>query len=571
MHAKPYRQRPFLQWPARAELRADLSGRQMSYQTCKNILSEPNFTHLKNLSSPHHTHNHHIGTSTMPDDATAGLIFASDQANHNFARVLGDLRRSHLSITHRLKSICRDAAFVGEVAERYPDFTVVANERCGSWYIPVTTKGGSAYFKSTDGHTNQWKFSTRRLNLHLPPLLCSRDADSPEKKSGGCILVDSTRRGKRMPDALSKTVPLWCCVLNRALFPAGEGSRDEAAQKDTQTLYTPPGVVSASEHSQMLARVPGYVENLNGLGVFRLGDDLKSDPIAWRQKTLPNGKPLRPVWVTPDMPWPDVEDLRDRFNVVLCCTSSRVPATGEDGEEGEEADYIQGAADDTENWAHNLTPELFWKNSKKLLETPEADLPALISAIVKAGSESTVPAGGETFTETIITPYLSAGQWTGASPPPPPPPPESSNIYQIAFVRQTTEHATWWRTPNSCEVGLGKQDKVIARNLRYALFLIREHVRTFLKKGSDSDSASPKRLRVLCPTGRDISVGTALGLFCYFFDDAGDLRDLSAFSFDKALFNKDMIRVRLARIMTAMPHANPSRATLQSVNTFLMQ
>src|SRR5271155_181541 len=32
------------------------------------------------------------------------------------------------------------------------------------------------------------------------------------------ILVDSTRRGKRMPDALSKTVPIWCTVLNRSVL-----------------------------------------------------------------------------------------------------------------------------------------------------------------------------------------------------------------------------------------------------------------------------------------------------------------------------------------------------------------
>lgn len=31
------------------------------------------------------------------------------------------------------------------------------------------------------------------------------------------MIVDATRRGKRYPDSLSKTVPIWCCVLNRAL------------------------------------------------------------------------------------------------------------------------------------------------------------------------------------------------------------------------------------------------------------------------------------------------------------------------------------------------------------------
>ena len=43
----------------------------------------------------------------------------------------------------------------------------MANERCGSWYIPLEKKVGSVYFKSTDGHMNEWSFSMRRLNLHF--------------------------------------------------------------------------------------------------------------------------------------------------------------------------------------------------------------------------------------------------------------------------------------------------------------------------------------------------------------------------------------------------------------------
>lgn len=29
--------------------------------------------------------------------------------------------------------------------------------------------------------------------------------------------MDSTRRGKRFPDSMSKTIPIWTCVLNRAV------------------------------------------------------------------------------------------------------------------------------------------------------------------------------------------------------------------------------------------------------------------------------------------------------------------------------------------------------------------
>ena len=36
-------------------------------------------------------------------------------------------------------------------------------------------------------------------------------------QKGGCMIVDSTRKGKRFPDSMSKTIPIWTCVLNRAI------------------------------------------------------------------------------------------------------------------------------------------------------------------------------------------------------------------------------------------------------------------------------------------------------------------------------------------------------------------
>lgn len=36
-------------------------------------------------------------------------------------------------------------------------------------------------------------------------------------QKGGCVIVDSTRKGKRFPDSMSKTIPIWTCVLNRAI------------------------------------------------------------------------------------------------------------------------------------------------------------------------------------------------------------------------------------------------------------------------------------------------------------------------------------------------------------------
>lgn len=110
------------------------------------------------------------------------IVFPSASEQPNFSHLLTELKRGDLSISNRLRSIIHDADFVREVAAAFGSVEegpteatgtvtltrpLVANERCGSWYIPPSTKSASAYFKSTDGHDNAWKFSTRRLNLHL--------------------------------------------------------------------------------------------------------------------------------------------------------------------------------------------------------------------------------------------------------------------------------------------------------------------------------------------------------------------------------------------------------------------
>jgi tRNA A64-2'-O-ribosylphosphate transferase len=172
------------------------------------------------------------------------IIFPHLSNTPKFSSTLSSLRRSALSITNRLDSITKDSEFVSSVAESY-GLPLVANERCGSWYIPLDLKASSVYFKSTDGHMGEWAFSLRRLNLQLLDVV---------SQYGGCVIVDSTRRGKSMPDALSKTVPFWCCVINRAVF-GGERKGDEAMD-----LFTPPTAVSESEHTLMERRVDGFVQ-----------------------------------------------------------------------------------------------------------------------------------------------------------------------------------------------------------------------------------------------------------------------------------------------------------------------
>lgn len=91
----------------------------------------------------------------------------------NISETLTALKKSTLSIRNRLQSILTDAIFVESMQVEH-GLPLIANERCGSWYVPPERKAASAYFKSTDGHYGQWSFSPRRLNMHLLPLIEAR-------------------------------------------------------------------------------------------------------------------------------------------------------------------------------------------------------------------------------------------------------------------------------------------------------------------------------------------------------------------------------------------------------------
>ncbi|KAL8728633.1 MAG: hypothetical protein Q9181_005283 [Wetmoreana brouardii] len=101
--------------------------------------------------------------TSVPSSLSSLILPAASQS---LSHTLSSLKRSTLSITNRLSSVHQDSLFVQKVAKYY-SLPLVANERCGSWYIPPQSKVGSAYFKSTDGHQGQWSFSTRRLNLQV--------------------------------------------------------------------------------------------------------------------------------------------------------------------------------------------------------------------------------------------------------------------------------------------------------------------------------------------------------------------------------------------------------------------
>jgi tRNA A64-2'-O-ribosylphosphate transferase len=184
----------------------------------------------------------------------------------------------------------------------------------------------------------------------------------------------------------------------------------------------------------------------------------------------------------------------------------------------------------------------------ELLSAAEVDLPGLITSLVTNYSSDTADICSLTK-HLLVTSLPASSGGAGV------------HALVVRILPSVTEPDTWLTSKAEMDVGLGKS-KQASRNLRIALPAICERAhQAFASAGPD------RQVLVACESGKDLSVGLALALDCWCFDDSGQLRPDGG---KKIMFTKDSIRVRLSRIMTAMPGANPSRATLQSVNSFLM-
>jgi tRNA A64-2'-O-ribosylphosphate transferase len=70
-----------------------------------------------------------------------------------------------------------------------------------------------------------------------------------------------------MPDALAKTIPIWCVVINRAVRKKRFQLRGESETEDCNNgwdtqLYTSSRVIAPSEHRSIEARLEDFVQKL---------------------------------------------------------------------------------------------------------------------------------------------------------------------------------------------------------------------------------------------------------------------------------------------------------------------
>jgi tRNA A64-2'-O-ribosylphosphate transferase len=119
-----------------------------------------------------------------------------------------------------------------------------------------------------------------------------------------------------------------------------------------------------------------------------------------------------------------------------------------------------------------------------------------------------------------------------------------------------------------------RKGKLGSRDLRQELPNVRQYCRS---------SPGVEKLLIACHDGKDLSAGVALAILCLYVDTNGqpplhresvamilpDTGSLSTANSTNSI-TKTFIKQRLSWIMTSYPDAKPSRATLQSVNDFLM-
>ncbi|KAJ1739517.1 tRNA A64-2'-O-ribosylphosphate transferase [Coemansia sp. RSA 1086] len=417
------------------------------------------------------------------------------------------LRKDSRSLYNRLRSIDEDSQFVTHVSQMLPAYPVVANERCGVWYVDPQLSTQTAYFKSTDGHTSNWKFSLRRANTHILPLITSHS---------GVILVDSTRKGKSMPDSFSRTIPIWCAVWNSAI-KANRGLEWGIE------VHTPPSVVSLSENEQMLQLIPQFTRLL-----------LQSD-IDVGKLTSQMTKPLRPVWITRDHRLAIPPDFTQAdFYPVICVSASSTEETGNGFM------YVQGAADDHELWAEHLTPQLFWQHRNQLV----ASKSDCIEAMQQISSEISLPS--------IATQYSFI---------------RDTNL-AIGTCGNGQQLQSWLGFDVVINCSTCNVDVKSSHSFKYLFLPVTDSKRGQLEMAQAIPKAlefvaqyiGSRRLRILvhCAQGTNVSVCIALAILTKYFDSQGMFNVNS-----RKDINKQMIQNRLLWITTA--HA---KATDGSNSTF---
>ena len=488
-----------------------------------------------------------------------------------YSVALRDLRRTEGDLSARLKSIHLDAQWLqDELLPLLPkdddghDYPLFANLRCGLWYLPSDRWDGTCHFKSTDGHYGTWAFSTKRLNVDLLRTLHAR---------GAAVVVDSTRKGKVHPDAFCRTIPIWAAVVNRLKGLVSRDTPLAAAEL--------PFDASGSERMQIGGRVAAFVRDAEGCGV------------AWEE--LPLLRPVRAVLVGrgTDVPRLICSLDLDAFSYLFLVSASdpqdlipRLPFT-----------YVQGAGDDQEAWARGLTPALFWRHARTLLDAAPLECieeaaaltcdaaaePALVHSMAAVGGGAGGDRRGTCLPDTPlrlcraaeIVPACPAGTVLAAE----------SKAALEQFRRQLEAACCSLAVvEDGCLVRVGGEEDGAAA-FDSLVVLVREDSKKDLEKALPHVVDFAARVvrggsvvTAACASGNGPSAAVAVGVLCALSENGWDLSPEGVRLREgegegdaaPAVADKQQLRRTLARLTTYASSAAPSRNLMKQLNRYFM-
>lgn len=504
-----------------------------------------------------------------------------------------ELKKESLCVKNRLQSIVYDTYYVEKVASLL-GLPLVPNERCGLWYVSPNKRCDTVYFKSTDGHHGYWKFSTKRLNLHILKHL---------KAHKGIVIVDSTRRGKLMPDALLKTIPIWCAVLNYVMYESEEDGdiinslgldyNDDLTLlllsiKRNNWLRTSDEIILSSEKLQIIELIPSFAHDLKKVGITKevLVRHLEGDR-----------RPIVPLFRYPGKPksndqlfTEEIAKFCAKFYLVCCLTASikienlfhrmvvGMPGSASPPDIHVAWNYVQGSADDHESWATSLDfkldPNFWWNNvfnnnghyNTEVIDPRTGyihnDLTdEKLTEIINAIHDRFHDAHLDTIAPVDVTRVQYEDRdthiWFGKIK-------SALDVSHVLQVYPRVKFLAVLSAIHSVSVPEPAKLTVIHLNVpsnKKGSRMLRDISPSILSQLNPSPG---DEIMILCDSGADISVGVVLLLLCTRFNASWTPSDKRE---DRPC--KELVKKHLAKLLQ-IRRINPTRNTLQSVHNILL-
>lgn len=410
---------------------------------------------------------------------------------------------------------------------------------------------------------------------------------------------------------MSKTIPIWACVLNRAIEKhlhrmSGESQRDGESESNISPNETADMNLNSIDWDSSL-HLPLWVPQNEKAAIEECleewtkqleacGSDIGSFASILR-------KPLRPLWISQKtLIWlnevPDY-DTWDFTPIILVSASATDGLIQQRTTSEFSWHYISGAGDDEESWARGLTPNLFWKHAFDLIDSGPDLCNHQVAEIVE--KERIYHAQkGEYSPQVTVKPRKLLVSNDSTS--------DVASSISCQFMNTEVlinsmsigssngEHSIFW---------LGSTNLAVAGTLDAANLLddvdcvlncdSKSNV-TFSFSSADSYLHLPivtskvdkfsiinnlpcaidfaklnlirgKKLLICCHNGEDISVCVCLAILTYLFDEGGSFD--GGKSFMHTCITKWEMRKRLVFICKFAINARPSRGNLKQVFGFL--